>query len=361
MDCACWWNTRGLLGTTQVITAAQAFEDTFGHEVPELEQGAVAEAISQSGGGPGECSAGCLQPNCQRGLAPKAALAPCCCVKLPSRRSTASSRSSLLEARKLIRESVCRRDHSSGFKEFSHAGRRSGGPARQGLSSLHREPLRRDRPRGARALRPPRCGRSLWPRRGAGRPSRLLNAPSSRMSGREDETIGWMYQYFNGEEERREMRDASQRLATAASWRSATSSSRRATWWPFSPTTRWAHLVRDVPGQHTPEERVRISGLPPQRRLPGRASRGQPANDEESSNNGPISCSTPATQRRSRHQGHRHRRRFGALSHVLFRPVPDDLPGSLGNGRSAGSARQPACTLRDDYPDQKASVMRCQR
>ena len=82
----------------------------------------------------------------------------------------------------------------------------------------------------------------LWPRRQAlNELLAILNDPSCTTSGIEDETIGWVYQYFNSGEERKKMRDASasrKRLATAASWPCATSSSRPATSFSSSPTTR---------------------------------------------------------------------------------------------------------------------------
>ncbi len=58
----------------------------------------------------------------------------------------------------------------------------------------------------------------------------LLNDPELKSLWREDETIGWIYQYFNDEAERKKMRERIRpRRATAASWPSATSSSLRVT------------------------------------------------------------------------------------------------------------------------------------
>ena len=72
----------------------------------------------------------------------------------------------------------------------------------------------------------------LWPRRQAllellG----VLNATEVASVWAEDETIGWVYQYFNGDEERTQMRKPRARhRATAVSSPSATSSSLPAMW-----------------------------------------------------------------------------------------------------------------------------------
>jgi hypothetical protein len=51
----------------------------------------------------------------------------------------------------------------------------------------------------------------LWPRRQAFTTLlELLNDPELAAVWQEDETIGWVYQYFNGEDERRQMRAESQ-------------------------------------------------------------------------------------------------------------------------------------------------------
>ena len=53
--------------------------------------------------------------------------------------------------------------------------------------------------------------RLLWPRRAAFETARdPQRRPSSPGVWGEDETIGWVYQYFNGQDERRKMREESQ-------------------------------------------------------------------------------------------------------------------------------------------------------
>ena len=56
----------------------------------------------------------------------------------------------------------------------------------------------------------------------------------------QDETIGWVYQYFTPKELRDQARKESQPPAIPMNWPFATSSSRPATWSNSSPTTRWA-------------------------------------------------------------------------------------------------------------------------
>jgi hypothetical protein len=67
-----------------------------------------------------------------------------------------------------------------------------------------------------------------------------FDAPDLEPLWGEDETIGWIYQYFNSKEERQAMRKATQPRAIAGSSPCATSSSPRAMWWNFSSTTRSA-------------------------------------------------------------------------------------------------------------------------
>src|SRR5690606_25714338 len=51
----------------------------------------------------------------------------------------------------------------------------------------------------------------LWPKRSTFEQLlEILNAPELASVWAEDETIGWVYQYFNGQAERRKMRDESQ-------------------------------------------------------------------------------------------------------------------------------------------------------
>ena len=117
----------------------------------------------------------------------------------------------MLEARELAQECISRGDQSTGFKEFT------------GLASglvqlpdygyrLYVESLFDEIGREVRILFDRRDPASLlWPRR----PALLdllaiLNEAELAPVWVEDETIGWVYQYFNGDNERKHMRAASQ-------------------------------------------------------------------------------------------------------------------------------------------------------
>ena len=113
----------------------------------------------------------------------------------------------MLEARGLIHESVSRGEQSSGFNEF--------GRLAPGLAELpdhgyrlYLECLFDELGREIGVLFDRRDPASLlWPRR---QPFTdllaILNDPDLAGGWQEDETIGWVYQYFNGEDERRQMR-----------------------------------------------------------------------------------------------------------------------------------------------------------
>ena len=68
----------------------------------------------------------------------------------------------------------------------------------------------------------------------------LINAADIEPLWGEDETIGWIYQYFNiaRKSAKRCATRSARRRATAANWRCATSSSPRAMWWSSWSTTR---------------------------------------------------------------------------------------------------------------------------
>ena len=117
----------------------------------------------------------------------------------------------MLEARELVQECISRGDQSAGFREFSGLA--------PGLSQLpdggyrlYIESLFDEIGREVRVLFDCRDPASLlWPRRQAllhllG----ILNASDLALVWGEDETIGWVYQYFNGEDERRKLREESQ-------------------------------------------------------------------------------------------------------------------------------------------------------
>jgi hypothetical protein len=116
----------------------------------------------------------------------------------------------MLEARGLVQECISRGEQSSGFKEFSGLA-----PGLVQLPDhgyrLYIESLFDEIGCEVRVLFERRDPVSLlWPRRQAlldllG----ILNAPDLASVWREDETIGWVYQFFNSSEERRQMREES--------------------------------------------------------------------------------------------------------------------------------------------------------
>ncbi len=117
----------------------------------------------------------------------------------------------MLEARDLVQQCVSRGDQSSGFLEF-------GGLAPglvelpDGGYRLYLESLFDELGREVRVLFDRRDPAGLlWPRRQAlADLLQILNVPELAGVWGEDETIGWTYQYFNGEDERRQMRAESQ-------------------------------------------------------------------------------------------------------------------------------------------------------
>jgi hypothetical protein len=116
----------------------------------------------------------------------------------------------LMEARELVRPCVSGGLESEGFQEFTAVA--------QGLlveqeSSyrLYLETIFEDVSRELRALFDPRDPASLlWPKRTALLELlEILNRPELAELWREDETLGWIYQYFNGDAERKKMREES--------------------------------------------------------------------------------------------------------------------------------------------------------
>jgi hypothetical protein len=116
----------------------------------------------------------------------------------------------MLEARKLVLESVSKGDQSSGFKEFCGLA-----PGLVALPDhgyrLYLECLFDEIGTEVKVLFDRRDPASLlWPRRQALQDLLdILNRSELAGVWGEDETIGWAYQYFNSQEERRAMRDAS--------------------------------------------------------------------------------------------------------------------------------------------------------
>jgi hypothetical protein len=116
----------------------------------------------------------------------------------------------MLEARDLVQECITKGEQSSGFKEFTGLA--------PGLTSLpdhgyriYIESLFDEIGREVGVLFDRRDPASLlWPRRQAlTYLLTILNASELATVWGEDETIGWVYQYFNSQEERRAMRDKS--------------------------------------------------------------------------------------------------------------------------------------------------------
>ena len=117
----------------------------------------------------------------------------------------------MLEARELVQECISRGDQSSGFKEFTGLAAGLVQLPDNGYR-LYIEALFDEIGREVQVLFDRRDSASLlWPRRQAlldllG----ILNAMELRSAWDKDEAIGWVYQYFNSDEERREMRSESQ-------------------------------------------------------------------------------------------------------------------------------------------------------
>lgn len=117
----------------------------------------------------------------------------------------------MLEARKLVKECISRAEDSSGFNEFIALA-----PGLVALPDkgyrLYVESIFDEIAQEVRALFDRRDAATiLWPRRQALHDLlAALNDPEVALVWSEDETIGWVYQYFNGEDERRQMRAESQ-------------------------------------------------------------------------------------------------------------------------------------------------------
>ena len=116
----------------------------------------------------------------------------------------------MLEARGLVQECLSRHDQSSGFKEFAGLAPGLVQVPDRGYR-MYLESLFDEVGREVRVLFDRRDPAALlWPRRQALTDLlEILNAPELSEVWGQDETIGWVYQYFNGEDERRRMRDES--------------------------------------------------------------------------------------------------------------------------------------------------------
>ena len=116
----------------------------------------------------------------------------------------------MLEARGLVQECVSRGEDSSGFKEFAALAPGLVGVEDRGYR-LYIETLFDEMSQEVRVLFDHRDSASLlWPRRQAlFELLAILNAPELADVWAQDETIGWVYQYYNDPEERKRMRKAS--------------------------------------------------------------------------------------------------------------------------------------------------------
>ena len=118
----------------------------------------------------------------------------------------------MLEARDLVQECITKGEQSAGYREF--CGMAPGVallPDAAGYR-LYIESLFDELSTEIKVLFDRRDPASLlWPRRATFEALlELLNAPDLVCIWGEDETVGWVYQYFNSSEERRAMRDVSQ-------------------------------------------------------------------------------------------------------------------------------------------------------
>ena len=117
----------------------------------------------------------------------------------------------MLEARELVQECISKGEQSSGYKEFCGM---APGLALLPDSAGYRiyiESLFDELSIEVKVLFDRRDLASIiWPRRAAFEALlSVLNTPELATVWAEDETLGWVYQYFNGQDERRKMRDES--------------------------------------------------------------------------------------------------------------------------------------------------------
>src|SRR5207247_989443 len=118
----------------------------------------------------------------------------------------------MLEARELVQECITKGDQSVGYREF--CGMAQGVPLLPDAEGyrLFIESLFDELSTEVKVLFDRRdAGSALWPKR---QPFEalleVLNAPDLDGVWVEDESIGWVYQFFNGGDERKKMREESQ-------------------------------------------------------------------------------------------------------------------------------------------------------
>ncbi|MBY0113213.1 MAG: hypothetical protein K2Y21_10350 [Phycisphaerales bacterium] len=117
----------------------------------------------------------------------------------------------MLEVRGLVQQCITKGDQSSGFKEFCLAAPGLAQLPDKGYR-LYLECLFDELSTEVKILFDRHSDASfMWPRRQAfDGLLEILNADDLAAVWQEDETIGWVYQYFNSQEERKAMREASQ-------------------------------------------------------------------------------------------------------------------------------------------------------
>lgn len=118
----------------------------------------------------------------------------------------------MLEARQLVQECISKGEQSSGFKEFCGMAPGVGLLPDSAGYRLYVESLFDEFSTEIKVLFDRRDAASiLWPKRQTFEALlTILNAPDLSGVWGQDETIGWVYQFFNSGEERKKMRDESQ-------------------------------------------------------------------------------------------------------------------------------------------------------
>jgi hypothetical protein len=118
----------------------------------------------------------------------------------------------MLEARELVQECITRGEQSAGYREF--CGMAPGLPLLPDSAGyrLYIESIFDELSTEVKVLFDRRDPSSaLWPKRATFEQLlQILNAAELAGVWSEDETIGWVYQFFNGQEERRKLRDTKQ-------------------------------------------------------------------------------------------------------------------------------------------------------
>jgi hypothetical protein len=118
----------------------------------------------------------------------------------------------MLEARQLLQECITKGEQSAGYREF--CGMAPGLPLLPDSVGyrLYIDSLFDELSTEVKVLFDRRDPSSvLWPKRTTfGELLEVLNASELARAWAEDETIGWVYQFFNGQDERRNMREESQ-------------------------------------------------------------------------------------------------------------------------------------------------------